>query len=112
MKKDNRIKKSEEFQSIITKRNKFNNSTFIIYFVPRKLDHGRIGISASKKLGNAVTRNKLKRQLRMMLMELIDFESLPFDGVVIIKEKFKEQSYLDNKKDLELLINKCKQGRI
>ena len=112
MRKENRIKKSEEFQSIIKRRKKISNETFVMFYVPKAEEKGRLGISASKKMGHAVTRNKLKRQLRMMIMELVDFSELPFDGVIIIKEKFKEQSYIQNKKDLDLLINRIKKGKI
>ena len=66
MKKEYRIKKNEEFQKIIRQKKSIVHSKFVIYF--RKNDeHLRIGISVSKKLGNAVVRNKIKRQIRMMI---------------------------------------------
>lgn len=43
----------------------------------------------------------------MMLQEL-DFNECEMDGIVIARWHFKEQSFQDNKKDLELCIKKVK----
>lgn len=106
MKVKYRIKKQEEFQTIIGARKSYANGTYVFYYQPRKMDWSRFGISVGKKLGNAVVRNKCKRQLRMILIETVDFEKLPIDGILIIRNKFIKQSYQDNKKDLECLLNK------
>ena len=63
MKKENRIKKNEEFTKIISKKHCISNAVFIMYYDNRALDHARVGISVSKKIGNAVIRNKIKRIL-------------------------------------------------
>ena len=75
MKKENRIKKNEEFQSIIKHNKSKSNRYYVLYYANRKHDYDRIGISVGKKSGNAVVRNKIKRQVRMMLQELCDFNS-------------------------------------
>ncbi|MFI3283646.1 MAG: ribonuclease P protein component [Erysipelotrichaceae bacterium] len=108
MKKENRIKKSEEFQKIIRKRRTVTNLTFVLYYNKKNEEKARIGISMSKKMGNAVIRNKIKRQLRMMIQETINFNQLEMDAIIIAKAKFKEQSYDVNKKDLERLIKTVK----
>ena len=67
----------------------------------------RIGITLSKKIGNAVVRNKLKRQVRMMCQDLIDFETCKYDAVIIVRFGYKENDYLTNKNSLEKLFNKA-----
>ena len=79
MKKENRIKKAQEFQKIIHTGSKQVNKSFVFYYVPKAADHGRIGISVSKKLGHAVDRNLYKRQVRMMCQEILSFENLNYD---------------------------------
>ena len=101
MKKKYRVKKAGEFQTIIEHRKFVSCPSFVLYVKARKEEHSRIGISVGKKLGNAVVRNKTKRQVRMMFDE-------NFDGILIVRKKFLEQSYSDNKKDLESLIKKVK----
>lgn len=58
MKKEFRVKRNEDFSKIIARKKSFANSCFIIYKDENQMGHGRVGISVSKKLGNAVTRNK------------------------------------------------------
>lgn len=104
MKKKNRIKKSEEFQSLIYGKKKRANQSFVLYFDQKKTDQARIGISLSKKMGHAVLRNKIKRQTRMMCEELINFRELPIDGVLIVRFGYLQFDYNENKKSLEKLL--------
>ena len=71
------------------------------------MDHARIGLSVGKKLGKAVQRNKIKRQVRMMLQEVMTFDE-NFDTIILIRDKFIEESYESNKKVLEMLLKKVK----
>lgn len=107
MKKEYRVRKNEEFNAIIAKRRSVASGRFVIYSRKKELEHCRVGISVSKKLGNAVERNKIKRQVRMMIQETVDFENCPKDLIVIIRPKYKENAYLDNRNDLEKLIKKA-----
>lgn len=101
-----RVKSKQEFQTIIGRKKSVANATFVLYYVPRHEQYGRFGVSVGKKNGIAVYRNKYKRQCRMLLQELVEFDNCKFDGVLIIRHKFTTQSYLENKKDLESLLNK------
>ena len=108
MKVKNRIKKAEEFQSMIKKGAKIVNQSFVIYYGQKDDDEARIGISVSKKLGNAVHRNLYKRQVRMMCHELIDFKNTNHDLVLIIRFNYSSLSYEENKNILEKLLIKAK----
>lgn len=108
MKKKYRIKKAGEFQTIIEHRKFVSCPSFVLYVKARKEEHSRIGISVGKKLGNARGQKQNPScQVRMMFQEIYDFDE-NFDGILIVRKKFLEQSYADNKKDLESLIKKVK----
>ena len=107
MKKDYRIKKNEEFSEIISHKKSISNATFVFYLGEKKEEHARVGLSVSKKLGNAVIRNKIKRQIRMMFLEIFDFEKYPYDVICIARNKYLAQSYDSNEVELEKLVKKA-----
>ena len=108
MKKENRIRKNEEFKRIIALKKSFASHEYIIYYDDRLLDHARFGISVSKKLGKAHIRNKIKRQLRMMITSLIDFGNCNFDVIVIVRKEYLNNSFEDNKKSLAKALKKVR----
>ncbi len=68
MKKIYRIKKSKEIESILKKRKSSGNKYYIIYVIKNtETDHFRLAMSVSKKIGNAVIRNKSKRQIKSII---------------------------------------------
>lgn len=107
MKKEYRVKKSTEFSDIMKYKKFYTSPSFVIYVKPRKEDHPRIGISVGKKMGNAVIRNKIKRQVRMMVQDIYTFEE-NFDTIILVRVKYHEESYRNNKKVLERLVKKVK----
>ena len=102
MKKEFRVRKNEDFSRIIKKKQSMANRSFIIYYLKNDLDHARIGISVSKKLGKAVIRNKIKRQVRMMLQQTINFD----DNIVIIRNKYLDLDFNSNLNELKYLYKK------
>ena len=52
MKKLYRVRKSEEFSSIISRKKSTANAFFVVYSSDRAKENARVGISVSKKLGN------------------------------------------------------------
>lgn len=111
MKKEFRIKKSQEFEKIIKNRIFIADPSIVLYIKKKAEDTNRVGITVKKKTGNAVVRNKVKRQIRMMVQEVYDFNE-KFDTIILVKEKFVENDYSTNKKTLERLYNKAKKVKI
>ena len=105
MKIINRIKASDDFALTIKKGKAQRNQSFVIHYRSNELDYVRVGISVSSKLGNAVIRNRIKRQIRSMCDELIDYSQNKLDIVIIAKQGFLDRSFDDNKMSLKQLLN-------
>mgnify|MGYP002854130131 CR=1 FL=1 len=105
MKVVNRIKKTNDFALIIKEGRVSKTKEFTIHYLPNTLNYTRIGISVSSKLGNAVLRNRIKRQVRAMCDELIKYETLALDLVIIVRHPFLKKDYHSNKEVLGDIIS-------
>ena len=99
----NSLKKSESFLEIISKGQKFTESGITFYFLKKNdLNESKYGVSIKKITGNAVYRNKLKRQIKN-LIRLNQEKIQCFDIVVINYQKrlkpieYSELDYIFNK---------------
>jgi ribonuclease P protein component len=105
MKKEYRLKRNEDFQTVIKKNNNLANSSFAAYYSINDLGKTRVGISVSSKLGIAVIRNKIKRQIRMMTKEAIDFSN-SIDIIFIVRKGYLSKNYADNLYEMKKLVEK------
>jgi len=63
--KKERLAKGTQFEEVMNEGQKHRTGTFCtIFFLPNGLNRKRLGIIASKKIGNAVARNLTKRKIR------------------------------------------------
>ncbi len=106
MKKKYSLKRNEEIAKIVHRQKFIKDNIFVIYYVKNeKMDHARICISVSKKNGNAVIRNKIKRQIREMVTSIFDFNQ-NIDYVIIVRNDFLKNSFSVNQEKLNQLYVK------
>lgn len=108
MKKNEVVKSKIDFNNIIQNSPFIKNQSFVIYIRKTETRKRHFGIAVSKKLGNAVVRNKLKRQLRAILDEMKENFPNNHDYIIMIKKSCVELSFLQKKNDLENLIKEIK----
>ena len=93
------LNQNKEFLKVL-KNKKINNKYFTIYFHKNSVDSNKylnISFIAKKKIGNAVTRNKIKRKLKSAVQKnlankrLIDlnYTYVIFGKNNVYKDKFK-----------------------
>lgn len=101
MRKEFRVKKNKEFQEIFQKGKSVANRQFVLYSLKKKdQEHFRIGLSVSKKLGNAVTRNQIKRYIRQVFHELEEQIHNDIDFVIIARKPVVEMDFFEIKQSL------------
>ncbi|MGM9924413.1 MAG: ribonuclease P protein component [Bacillus sp. (in: firmicutes)] len=109
MKKKFRIKKNEEFQQVFHKGESFANRQFVIYILPKKgQEYFRIGLSVSKKIGNAVMRNQIKRYIRQAFLEMKDDVLVERDYVIIARKPAADMTFSEVKSSLAHALRRGK----
>ena len=99
LRKTYRVKKDKDFQAIFDKGHSTANRKFVIYCLEKNQNHYRVGISVGKRIGNAVSRNAVKRKIRHVLMDLSP-KLTTHDFVVIARKGIEELDYHEVKKNL------------
>jgi ribonuclease P protein component len=112
MKKEFRVKKHSEFDRIIHAGRKIKTSRYTIYLEPSpSQSHARIGIAVSKKNGNAVTRVRIKRQVRAMVSRHFDLTHR-LNIVVVIHSNFSPLEGKNNEEELAKALEQIKGNAI
>lgn len=101
MQKEHRLAKREDFNRVYRRGKSAANLQFVLYYLPQK-EPGpfRLGVSVSKKLGNAVVRNGIRRRMKE-IVRLGQEDLLPgLDIVIIARKPVAEMEYEEMKKSL------------
>ncbi|QMS84943.1 ribonuclease P protein component [Candidatus Xianfuyuplasma coldseepsis] len=105
MKKEYRVKKGSEIEAIIKHRQSAGNKYFVVYTKKNhEQSHFRFAVSVPKKYGNAVERNKIKRQIREVIAKygVVDV----VDIFIVVKSTAKGLSFQSITETLTNLIDK------
>ena len=100
LRKSFRVKKEKDFDAIFKKGASVANRKFVIYRLENQQQHFRVGLSVSKKLGNAVTRNQIKRRIRHVLIQNSNQIADNVDFVVIARKGVELLEYAEIEKNL------------
>lgn len=100
------VKKNTDFNDIINTGKCLKSCCYNIYYKDGESLYPKFGIAVSKKYGNAVERNKVKRQVR----SLIDHHKKLFpksnNYIIMIRKGVKKISYFEMEQDLVKLLQK------
>jgi ribonuclease P protein component len=99
VKRSHRLLKDADFQVVLAKKIQVKSPEFSVYGLKKQNGETRIGISVSKKIGIAVVRNKIRRQIRMMLSKNTVLTE-PIDYIVIVRQVYLEKTFLANQNQL------------
>lgn len=108
MKKVNIVKKNQDFKTILDGKKTIGNKYMVIYYKENNIYINRYGISVSKKIGNAVTRNKIKRQVKNIIDKNENLFKKNQDYIIIIRKAFLGLNFQEKEKCLVDLITNNK----
>jgi ribonuclease P protein component len=99
------LKQHKEFQYVYNKGKNAHSNSVVLFYLPAN-GVKRVGFTATKKIGNAVVRNRSKRRFRALFSE---FSSLLNDGtyIFVAKVALKETSYLSLQNDFKKVLTKA-----
>lgn len=105
MKKNSIVKSNREFTDIIETGHQYKNKFLVIYTKRNKYLKNRFGITVGTKVGNAVTRNRFKRQIRNIVDNCKNFYSKDLDYIIIVRKSSLLATYDDLNYSFNKLIN-------
>ena len=109
------LKKRSQFLRVAEGRRKWVTPGFVLQILVRDLDaetgeddrSTRVGFTVTKKVGNAVVRNRVKRRLRAAVAEIVPgYAPAGNDYVLIGREKALERPYRSLLSDLKWALRK------
>lgn len=104
MEKKFRLRKNCEFQHIYKVGKNYWNRNIILYKMKNNLNETRVGFTISKKIGNAVIRNKTKRRMReAYLRSICDLKS-GYDLIFIPKKHIVDISFEELEKSIRHIL--------
>lgn len=95
------LKKNKEFQAVFRAKQSTANRQFVIYHrhCPQQSVF-RFGLSVSKRVGNAVVRNRIKRRIREAIREMEPRICTGKDYVIIARKPTADMDYQQIKRSL------------
>ena len=88
-----RLKKRYEFRQVQLSGRRIHTPRFLLFVRPNALPNTRVGITVTKKVGNAVQRNRIKRVVREVFRRNRQLFPASHDIVFIAKREAKGITY-------------------
>ena len=104
-----RIVRSSDYQALYKTGSKIHSSHFVLFSRWNALGHPRLGITASRKVGGAVVRNRVKRLFREIFRKSLDQIPNRFDMVVNAKSGCGNTHYEDLKAEFLAAVKKLRE---
>lgn len=79
------ITRNNDFLRAYRKGKNFVHPYIVVYVNKNRVGYTRVGITASKKIGNAVTRNRARRVIRHALQNIVEHDLGGFDLVLVAR---------------------------
>lgn len=100
------LKRNNDFRRLYSRGKSFAGGYTVIYMSKNRLGVNRLGLTVSKSVGKAVTRNRLKRLMRESMRLMWDRLPSGYDIVVVSRNRAVGKSQTQIMKDIEYAMRK------
>lgn len=80
-----RLRRPQDFRRVWKEGRSWAHPLFILWAAPNELSNTRFGLTASRKVGNAVERNRARRLLREAVRHLASYVPPGWDVVLVAR---------------------------
>nr|WP_237691053.1 ribonuclease P protein component [Paenibacillus caui] len=103
-----RLRNRADFGRVYRNGKSFANRQLVVYWSPRpEVEQFRLGVSVSKKVGNAVVRNRMRRLIKEIVRLNKDKLNEHVDIIFIVRKGALEMSYGDLQKSVLHALRKA-----
>ena len=103
--KSERLRKNSDFVAAM-KGKRLSVDGLSLFYAKNAIGNFRVGISVSKKLANAVKRNRLRRRIRDGIARVLKDHSLGYDLVFVARQQLTTADFSKIVKTVETLLQK------
>lgn len=100
------LPKNSDYKRVTCKNKSYGNKHLILYRKKNGFDYSRFGITITKKVGNSVKRNKIRRRLKEILRDLYAGIEPGYDYVFIVKIQASDISFDELRKTTVHILGK------
>lgn len=109
MQKENRLTKREDFNKVYRFGQSTANRQFVVYYkIQHDVEHFQLGISVSKKIGNAVVRNRMRRVIKEIVRSQAEYIIKHVQFVIIVRKPSVLMDFDSLEKSLIHVLKKAK----
>lgn len=108
MRRKLRLRNREDYSRVYRGGRSFANGQFVVYWSKQpSAQPFRVGISASKKIGNAVVRNRMRRLVKEIVRHM-EGQIVPYvDFILIVRKPAVTMSYAELERSIKHVLRKA-----
>ena len=103
-----KLKKNYEFKKVYNEGRYYVEKYVVMYIIMNNSASNRVGFSVSKKVGNSVVRNRVKRLMKEVYRQFADITKLGYDMVFTARVGSGSADYRIIEKNMISILNKAK----